>query len=429
MSERIVITKVQINNTDLLLTGRMCDTRLIEARLDSLPEKNGLPSVHGSSGAHGNGEERMSSPYSILGSIYIGKVRRVIRNLNAAFVDIGTGTDGYLPLGHVTDPFMVKSCSPVKIVQDDELLVQVVRDAAGSKGPSLSTNLNFSGRYAVITTGNRRLGLSSKLDSAEREHFKSLLGGSLPGDCGLIVRTNAKNAGDDDIRAEIASLHDRMDDVLARAGTRTCFSCLYRPDPTYLSYLHGAYTANLDEIVTDIPSVYEELQAYCGNYRDLADIPLRLYEDEQLSLASLLNLSREIVRATAREVRLKSGGYLLIDPTEAMTVIDVNTGRSTFSSDREEHFMRINLEAAKETALQLRLRNISGIVIVDFIDLDSAGKKRQLLEELRHLTGSDPVPVTVHDITVLNLVEITRKRAEKSLSEQIKQLTMKNPLC
>ncbi len=406
MSDKIVITNLQIKNTDLLLTGRMHNTRLIEARLE--------------------GE---SDSGRILGNIYIGKVSSVVKNLNAAFVEMGTGTEGYLSLERVNEPFMVKSSSPGRIVQDDELLVQVVRDAAGSKGPTLSTNLNFTGRYAVLTTENRKLGISSKLDSPAREHFKSLLGGSLPDNCGLIVRTNAKNAGDEDLLAEIASLHELMEDVLARAKTRTCFSCLYRPAPAYLSYLQGAYTADLDEIVTDIPSVYEKLHAYCGSFRDLACIPLRLYEDEQLSLASLYNLNREIVRATAREVRLKSGGYLVIDPTEAMTVIDVNTGKSASTADREEHFMRINLEAAKEIALQLRLRNISGIVIVDFIDLDSAEKRRRLLEELKHLTGSDPVPVTVHDITVLNLVEITRKRAEKSLSEQIKLLTMKNPLC
>lgn len=411
-----MITKINLRQTDLLLCGLMEDTRLIEARLDHLPSQD-------------EGETAFSAACDrLLGGIFVGKVERVVKNLNAAFVEIAPGLSCYLSLEHVTDPVMITSHSPGRIVQDDELLVQVNREAARGKAPAVSTNLNFSGRYAVLSTENRRLGISSKLDAATRKRFQKLLGSAIPTDCGLIVRTNAKHASDEELLAEICSLHNEMEQVLSHASNRPCFSCLRPPKPVYLTYLQGAYPDDLDEIVTDIPFVYEALSEYREDYRDLSEIPLRFYEDESFPLVSLYNLNREMVRATAREVRLKSGGFLVIEPTEAMTVIDVNTGKSTDGKDKQEHFVKINREASREIILQLRLRNISGIVVVDFIDLDAPKDRLDLLEHLRHLAKSDPIPIQVHDITALNLVEITRKKAEKSLSEQIKQLTINAPL-
>ncbi len=407
MAKKIVITKIQLNHTDLLLCGLMDGSRLIEVRLDRFP-----------------GSVR---PHPV-GSIYIGKVQRVVKNLNAAFVEISPGVPCYLSLERVRDPVMVKSHSPGKIVQDDEIVVQVSRDAVRSKAPAVTTNLNFSGRYAVLTTENRKFGVSSKLDNAARERYKKLLRDAVPAGCGLIVRTNALNASDEDLLGEIRMLAGQMRHITTHAANMTCFSCLYRPEPLYLSYLKGAYTKDLSEIVTDLDSVFDELSAYRRQYRDLAMIPLRRYQDAQLSLAGLCNLNRELMRATEREVRLRSGGFLLIEPTETMTVIDVNTGKSDSPKDPESHFLQINLEAAREIALQLRLRNLSGIILVDFIDLAGAAQQRELLEAFRSCVKPDPVPVLVHDITALNLVEVTRKKVEKSLSEQIKQLTISKPL-
>ncbi|MCC8141598.1 MAG: ribonuclease E/G [Lachnospiraceae bacterium] len=416
MSRKIVITKINLNRTDLLLCGLMDDNRLIEARLDRLPAQNEKE------GACSFDSDRL------FGGIFIGKVERIVKNLNAAFVEIAPGVSCYLTLERVSDPVMVTSHSPGRIVQDDELLVQVIRDAARGKAPAVSTNLNFTGRYAILSTEKRVLGLSSKFDSATRSRFKKLLSGSLPENCGLIVRTNAKHVTDEEILKEIRSLTNQMDQVLSHAANRSCYSCLSSPKPVFLTYLQGAYLDDLEEVVTDIPLVYEALSCCREDYRDLSEIPLRLYEDDSFPLVSLYNLNREMVRATQREVRLKSGGFLVIEPTEAMTVIDVNTGKSTSGKDKQEHFVKINHEASREIILQLRLRNISGIIVVDFIDLDDPKDRRELLEYIRHLAKSDPIPVQVHDITALNLVEITRKKAEKSLSEQIKQLTINAPL-
>ncbi len=416
---KLVITNMQFEGQEFLFCGLIDGTRLTEVRIGRRAEDPG-------SGGHAGSSDPPSG--RILGNIYLGKVERIVEHLNAAFVNIAPGFPCFLPLEHVKDPIMVKSSVPGKIIQDDEILVQVSREAMGGKGPALTTNLNFAGRYAVLTTENRKFGVSSKLDGNIREHFKELCTDKVPDSCGLIIRTNARHASDEELLAEISDLGKRMEDVLSRANTRCCYSCLYRPDPLYLTYLMGLYTEGLEEIVTDLPYVYEALSAFCGRYGDLAGIPLRLYEDDSLSLTGLYNLNRELVRATSREVRLKSGGFLLIEPTEAMTVIDVNSGKSSSSADKAEHIRKINLEASREIALQLRLRNLSGIIIVDFIDLDTDERRRELLGELRSRVSNDPVPVTVHDITALDLVEITRKKADKSLSEQIKQLTINNAM-
>ncbi len=414
-SKKIVITNIRLKEHDLLLCGLMEDDRLIEAHLDRLPS-DGDPSAS-------------SVNEHILGNIYIGKVQRVVTNLNAAFVEIAPNIPCYLSLKNVNDPVFLKSTSPGRIVQGDEILVQIRRDASRGKAPTLSTNLNFSGRYAVLTTQNQYLSVSAKLDQTAKDHYRKLLANALPEGCGLIVRTNAQYVEDEDILSEINELKQQMDHVVQYAANHTCFSCLYRPPAMYLTCLQGVYAEGLDEIVTDVPSVYEELLRYREKYRDLAAIPLKLYEDECFSLVSLYNLNREMMRATAREVRLKSGGFLVIDPTEAMTVIDVNTGKSASHKEREEHFYQVNREASREIGRQLRLRNLSGIIVIDYIDLHSEEKKEALLRDLAAVVKADPVPVIVHDITALNLVEVTRKKVEKSLSEQIKLLTMPNPLC
>ncbi len=415
MSDKFVITPFTFESNDILLCGRMQEGRLIEVHLGPLPSDPCTVRDN-------------SQPDPGLGDIYIGKVQRVLSSLNAAFVDIAPGLTCYLPLERVKDPLMVKSGSPGSVVLEDEIVVQISREAVQSKSPTLSSNLSFVGRYVILTTENKKIGFSSKLDGSRRDHIKTLLCGVVSDKFGLIVRTNAQHASDEDILSEISVLSEQMDGVVSRAANRRCYSCLYRHQPMYLTYLLNTYTDGLDEIITDIPGVYDELSQLCSRYSDLSGIPLKFYDDRDYPLVSLLNLNREMTRATAREVRLKSGGFLVIEPTEAMTVIDVNSGRSISKKDRSDHLFRINMEASREIARQLRLRNISGIVVVDYIDLDTASQKRELLEDLKTLVKSDPVPVQVHDITALNLVEITRKKAEKSLYEQIKQLTMKNAL-
>lgn len=406
MSKKIIITQMNFMEKDILLSGLLESDRLVGVRLEAAD-------IYHS-------ESRINLSDSILGNIYVGRVQRIVKNINAAFVEIAPGVSCYYPLEHQISPVFVKKTSSKPLVQNDEILVQVQKESVKTKAPTVSSNLTLTGRYVVLTTENRRIGVSGKFDKQTKAYYKEFISEHVSGKYGIIVRTNAKNTSDTDILAEIEDLNCQMDHMIEHAKMKTCFSCLYHASPKYLSYLQSSYQDNLDEIVTDTPEIYCELQTYCQKYSDLKEIPIRLYNDPMFSLANLYNLNKQLEHAVQKKVWLKSGGFLVIEPTEALTVIDVNTGKSASSGDSQKHFMDINLEASVEIAHQLRLRNISGIVIIDYIDMADKADQRVLLDELRRLVKTDPVPVQVHDITRLGLVEVTRKKVEKSLLEQLK---------
>lgn len=407
MPKKIIITQMNFMKKDILLSGLIESDRLVDVRLEPADIYHSESKIN-------------SASDSILGNIYVGRVQQIVKNINAAFVEIAPGFSCYYPLEHQISPVFVRKTSPKQLVQNDEILVQVQKESVKTKAPAVSSNLTLTGRYVVLTTENTRIGVSGKFDKQTRAYYKELISNHVSERYGMIVRTNAKNASDADIIAEIEDLTHQMDHMIEHAKTRTCFSCLYHASPKYLSYLQNSYPENLDEIVTDVPEIYCELQTFCQKYSDLKAIPIRLYDDPMFSLANLYNLNKQLERAVQKTVWLKSGGFLVIEPTEALTVIDVNTGKSVSSGNSQKHFMNINLEASVEIAHQLRLRNISGIVIIDYIDMADKADQRFLLDELKRLVKTDPVPVQVHDITRLGLVEVTRKKVEKSLLEQLK---------
>ncbi len=410
MATKILFTKMHIRTQDFLFCGLIENDRLTEVRLEHF--------AHCNAGVRTG--ESSDSVEPVLGNIYVGKVQHVVKNLNAAFVEVAPGIACYLPLEHVSDPVYVKSNSTKKLlVQGDEILVQVQKEAVKTKAPMLSTNLNLTGRYVVLTSGDKKIGISSKLDRQTRMHYRELLENFMCNRYGVIVRTNAKNAADQAVTGELQALRRRMDAIILHAENRTCFSCLYRALPGYLSFIQNSRIEELDEIVTDLPDIYEALSEYCADQEDLCRIPRRLYADDMYSLPALYNLNKQLERALCKTVFLRSGGSIVIEPTEAMTVIDVNTGKSSAGRDPQKHFKQVNKEAACEIARQIRLRNLSGIIIVDFIDLVNQEDQEELLAFLRKQVQSDPIPVQVHDITRLNLIEMTRKKVEKSLAEQV----------
>lgn len=354
-----------------------------------------------------------------LGNIYVGRVQKVVKNINAAFIEIAPGLSCYYPMEQKSDPVYVRKMPSPRLVQGDELLVQLQKEGVRSKAPEVTANLSLSGRYAVLTSGNKTIGFSGKFSRKIRDRFQELTAKRYQGEYGLIIRTNAAHASDEEVLSEIGQLCSRMDTLIRTAGTRAAFSCVYRAVPKYMAYLQNSRQEQLSEIVTDLEEIYAQILQYRTEYPAFDAVPVRLYEDKMFPLAKACNLEREISRALERRVWLNSGGYLVIEPTEAMTVIDVNTGKSTSKKDPQEHFLKLNLEAAREIAVQLRLRNISGIVIVDFIDLIQKERRNQVMEELRRAVREDPIPVQVLDMTRLNLVELTRKKVEKSLAEQL----------
>lgn len=395
LNKKIIITDLSVQERNARISCLVSDQKLLEVRCER-PDAE-----------------------TILGNIYVGRVQKIVKNIRAAFIEIAPGRSCYYPMEAGRTPIFVKKMPSPDLVQGDELLVQIQKEDVKTKLPTVTTNLNLTGRYAVLTTENKKIGISAKLDKIQKEHFKELLRDQYHADFGLIVRTNAKNASDKELLAEIGWMIQKLTDLLQKAKTRTCFSCVYQSEPKYMSYLQNSYQDDLTEIVTDLPEVYEEIEAYRRQYPPLQDIPLRLYEDNLQPLSKLYNLERQIEHALAKKVWLKSGGYLVIEPTEALTVVDVNTGKSVAKKEPQKHFLKINLEAADEIAVQLRLRNISGIIIIDFIDLTSKEDRGAVMDRLRKAVKKDPVPVQVLDMTKLNLVEVTRKKIEKTLIEQL----------
>lgn len=395
LNKKIIITDISVQDRDIRLSCLVSEQKLLEARCERLDSE------------------------TLLGNIYVGRVQKVVKNIKAAFIEIAPKKACYYPMEESRSPIFVKKIPSPDLVQGDEVLVQIQKENVKTKAPTVTTNLNLTGRYVVLTSENKRIGFSSKLDKTQKEHFRELLAETYHADFGLIIRTNAKNASGEEILSEIERLSEKMSDLIQKAKTRTCFSCIYQAEPKYMSYLQNSYQEGLSEIVTDLPDVYAEIEEYRRQYPALQEIPLRLYEDDLQPLAKLYNLQRQMEHALAKKVWLRSGGYLVIEPTEALTVIDVNTGKSVAKKEPQKHFLNINLEAADEIAVQLRLRNISGIIIIDFIDLSSAEARREVMERLRKAVKKDPVPVQVLDMTKLNLVEVTRKKNEKNLSEQL----------
>ena len=303
----------------------------------------------------------------------------------------------------------------------DEVIVQISKEALKTKLPGGTGNLSLTGTYVVLTSGKRMLGLSGKLSPARKEALKEQLADLVTDSYGFIIRTNAQQASEDVIRQEAAALAASYEKIRKIAGSRTCFSCLYRPAGPLLKSIQGAGLSRLTEIVTDVPSVYEEIQAFLIQNGLDSQITLRRYDDPQLPLPKLYSFSSVLGESLRERVWLKSGGYLVIQPTEALTVIDVNTGKYDGKKKPEEAFLKINLEAAKEAARQLRLRNISGMILIDFIDMKKREHTAQVAEALRACLREDPVKADFVDFTKLGLAELTRKKEARPLVEQLRK--------
>ena len=378
---------------------------------------------------------------SILGNIYIGRISRIVKNLNSAFVDFGEGLTGYYSLAdnpvsllassgavpslsaHAakddTASLSLRNISSQSLKGGDSILVQVAKDAVKTKDPVLTSNLNFAGKYAVLTIGKKSVNFSSKIhDRTWKDHLRPKLEEVIGEETGVIVRTNGYGM-ENELLAEVSGLLRLYREIRAAASYRTCKSLLYQAEPEYIKSLKGSRTGSLGEILTDQKDVYDGIHRYLECYQPEDTDKLRYYEDPLVSLACLYSFKGVMDQACQKRVWLKSGGYLIIEQTEAMVVIDVNTGKYSGKKNQADTIRMINLEAAKEICRQLRLRNLSGIILVDFIDMKEEEDKALLMEKLQEFAEPDPVKTTVVDMTQLNLVELTRKKGKKPLWEQL----------
>lgn len=363
---------------------------------------------------------------SLLGNIYIGKVRNIVKNINAAFVEFQKGQMGYLPLSAQTTPIQTGGGKrdDGRVLIGDEIIVQVEKEAVKTKPPALTGAIELSGCYVVLTTkrgaGNS---VSRKIKEPEkREHLREILDEYTSDACCFVARTNSANCSEEALRTEIESLIKQFEELIETGQHRVVFSKLRSAPNAYLSQIRDSYQNNLEHILTDEDILFDEISQYLHE-NNLADkLVLEKWNPEHGKLDAVYNISRTIERALRPKVWLKNGGYLVIQPTEALISIDVNSGKAVSKKkDVERTFLKVNLEAAREIARQLRLRNLSGMIIVDFIDMKESANNEELLKVLRQEAAKDVVQTTVVDMTQLGLVEMTRKKLRKSLYEQLQE--------
>ena len=363
---------------------------------------------------------------SILNNVYVAKVQSMVKNLGAAFVELDGEQKAYLQL-EAADPVRVLNRpNATSLRPGDELVVQVCRDALKTKVAAATVCVSLTGRYCVVTEGKASgVSISSKISDSSfkkrmRERVASFLTELGVDTFGVILRTNSAKVDEDVLLGEIGQLVREIQTIHAQAAHRTCYTCLRRGVPGYVSQLRDARQGRIGAIVTDQSDCFEEISKYLKEHQPQDLGVLSFYQDPMVSLSALKRLERVMTEALDKKVWLKSGGYLVIDPTEAMVVIDVNTGKYAGKKTFEETILKINLEAATEIARQLKLRNLSGIIMVDFIDMKSQEHQELLLETLKRAVSADSVKTVVVDITRLGLVELTRKKVRKPLYEQVR---------
>lgn len=362
-----------------------------------------------------------SEEESLLNSIFVARVDNIVTNINAAFVRISPKQVCYLPLEDIKAPLYVKKQSELKALSiGDEIVVQVTKDAVKTKEPVVSTKLTLTGKYCVLTTDNTSLGISKKITGESHLHMSELLctyvvEQAKKHDFGMIIRTNALEAAEEDLIHDLRDTVERFIELKTKSAHQTAFAVLDKPDSPYIQKLKSADLSALDGVYTDEDDIFTEIEAKLPYLKD-KDL-LKQYKDDKVSLGTLYNFRGSVDKLVEKRVWLKSGANIIIEQLETMTVIDINSGKNI--SKNEKAILEINKEAAKEIARQLRLRNISGMIIIDFINMKTKEYMDELVAVLKEQIKQDSVPCTFMDVTKLGLVELTRKKTYKSLKEMI----------
>jgi ribonuclease G len=370
-----------------------------------------------------------ASRRGLISNIYRGRVSRVLPGMQAAFIDIGMERTAFL---HASDIFDARHAETgieaphtenirTLVSEGNEILVQVVKDPLGTKGARLTTFMTLPSRYLVYMPKGRGVGVSARIeDEAERERLRTAVQAGMLADedAGFIVRTAAEDAPAEALRADMVYLR-KLWEFVRQKGIRTEPGNLVHADlPLHLRVLRDLMRPEVERVLIDQASAHREMQEFATAFMPEALPRIELYQEAR-PVFELHHVEEEIQKALDRKVTLKSGGYVIIDQTEAMTTIDVNTGAFLGHRNLEETVYKTNLEAAQSAARQLRLRNLGGIIIIDFIDMIDEEHKRQVLRMLEKSLAHDHAKTTVYEMSHLGLVEMTRKRTVESLERQL----------
>ncbi|MBQ8460379.1 Rne/Rng family ribonuclease [bacterium] len=358
----------------------------------------------------------------LLGDVYLATVDNILPSIDAAFVNVGTDKMGFL---HAQD-VMGKGTLKEKLTPKQKLVVQVVKEPTGHKGPRVTTEISLPGRFLVLMPNEPGVSVSKKIEnSKERARLKSIVNLIKPVGVGVIIRTEAEGQTEADIQEDLEILLEKWNNIINSAETLTPPNLIYRDQDLLYRVIREACTDDVKEIIVDTPFALNRVQNILQNWHMSKGIQVTLYKGTEPLLIAM-DIHKEIKAALNVKVNMPSGGYLFIQQTEALTVIDVNSGKFVSSATQDETILKTNIEAVHEIARQLRLRNIGGMIIVDFIDMLSRADKLAMMEELEIALEPDKAKPQVGQLSDLGLVELTRHRQGQSLSEIF---TKKCPHC
>jgi ribonuclease G len=367
-----------------------------------------------------------SSSLGIVGNVYRGKVCRVLPGMQSAFVEIGLQRAAFLHAADIMDCHIENGEGeppterPIQEVMHEgqSIIVQVIKEPMGTKGARLTTEISIAGRFLVFLPHQTHIGVSQRIEiEEEREHLRNRLLGLLPEvhEGGFIIRTMSETASDAELLADIEYLYKVWTQIQQMSKTAGERSLVFYDLSLPRRMLRDVVNDETVSIRVDSKETYERLKEFAELYVAKAVKPLYHYQGER-PIFDFYDIEKEIERALSRKVELKSGGYLIFDQTEALTTVDVNTGSFVSGKNLSDTIFKTNLEAAQTIARQLRLRNLGGIIIIDFIDMDTEEQRETVLEELRKAVEPDRARTGINGFTSLGLVEMTRKRTRESLA-------------
>ena len=360
-----------------------------------------------------------SDDRSLVGNIYLGRVQNVLPGMEASFVDIGEARNGVLYAGEVgiagEEGDEVPRIETV-LRSGQPILVQVTKDPMRAKGARLTALVSIAGRHLVLVPNAKSIGVSRRLPDKERERLRDAAQKLRPKDHGLIVRTAAEGAPMDALERDLERVVDTWADISAKSEKAKAPSLIYEEPELELRVVRDLFNKEIERCVVDDRELESTLRSYVRTTTPDLDQRLELYEGD-LPIFEEFRVLEQIRKSLDRKVWLPSGGHIVIERTEAMTVIDVNTGKFVGKSNLEETVFRTNKEAAVEIARQLRLRDIGGIIVVDFIDMEDADNRDQLLKAFKSELGKDRSRTQVFDISPLGLVQMTRKNVSTGIVE------------
>lgn len=371
MSAQIIITKIKNH----MISAWLHDHEIVEFQCCNTKQKN------------------------IVGSIYLGKVKNVVKNINGAFVEFEKGELGFLPMRDLS------------LKAEEEIIVQVKKEGSREKKPLLSQQIELTGKYLVLTSDKAAIGISNKIkDREQRQELREMAEPMVTESYGFILRTSAAGASREAVMREAQELADKYEEIVRKGRYRTPFQLLEVNQDMESMLLFGKLPDQTELVITDQDILADSLKRQGYNVR---------YAAEAGEIERQYRIRHFLREALSRKIWMRSGGFLYIEQTEAMAVIDVNTGKSIGNKNKADHIRKINLEAAKEAARQIRLRNLSGIIVIDFIDMKSEYDKETLLRVMQQYLDQDSKKAAAVDITKLGLMEITRKKERNPLFRQI----------